>query len=269
MANKTAQKSCLAGAASTGSSLNKKGFSLNAHKVAIIVGLISLSGVLAASVLTSGGSVAVAVISNWDKVRGGQATQAVPDATGDLLAYNKQRRTLVESSFDEALGHLQEAEERATGPEAATIKVSAASIRAKKAVVQQQYDKVLEAIKDKKPVQAEINKTDLNTTIVQAQSVYDDLRVSLERINMSEDLEGLKRVSKNLEGLKRMSKNLESESTSPKTIENVSPKTNDSPASTAPPWKPSTKPKTTLPPVEFRTGEKPRQRPVARPKDIW
>jgi hypothetical protein len=157
----------------------KKGFDLNAHKAAIIVGLISLAGVLAASVLSSGGSVAVAVISNWDKVRGGQATQAAPDVTGDLLAYNAQRRALVENAFDQALSHLQHAKEEATGEDAAAIEGAFNALTEKKAEVGSKYDMVVQAIKDKKPVQAEIRKTELNSVIVGAQKNYDEVEVRL------------------------------------------------------------------------------------------
>jgi hypothetical protein len=142
-----------------------KRFRLDAHKAAIIVGMISLVGVLAA-----------ATISNWDKL-----TQATPDTTGDLLAYNEQRRVMVEGAFDQALVNVQEAEKTATGLEAEALRNFAVSVREKKAAVQRQYDKVLAAIKDKKPVQAEINKTDLNTMIVDTQRGYDGLRASIDR----------------------------------------------------------------------------------------
>jgi hypothetical protein len=152
-----------------------KGFRLNAHRTAIIVGLISMIGVLAASAVT-----------NWDKLRGNQTIQAVaPDTTGDLLAYNEQRRVMVEGAFDEALGHLEEAEKMTTGQDAGAIKEFAASIREHKVAVQMQYDavqmqydKVLEAIKDKKPVQADIHKTKLNTMILETQKGYDELRLT-------------------------------------------------------------------------------------------
>lgn len=141
-----------------------KGLSLNAHRTAIIVGLISTFGVLAAS-----------AISNWDKLRGSQA----PDVTGDLLAYNEQRRAMVEGAFNQAIYHVEEVEKTATDPEAKALRDFAVSVRENKAKVQRQYDKVLGAIKDKKPVQAEINKTELNTIIVDTQRGYDGLRASL------------------------------------------------------------------------------------------
>lgn len=155
MSKTKARRSRAAGAAKQGTSLN--------DKAAIIVALISLVGALAAS-----------VISNWDKLRGTQA----PDTTGDLMAYNEQRRPIVEGGFDQALGYLREAEEQATGQDADAIRRASASIREKKAAMQRQYDKVFEAIKNGKPVLVEVNKTELNAIIVSAQKRYDDVRVT-------------------------------------------------------------------------------------------
>lgn len=147
-----------------------KGFRLNAHRVAIILGLISTFGVLAAS-----------AIGNWDKLRGNQPAQIASDTTGDLLAYNEQRRTLVEGAFDQALTHIQEAEKQAAGPEAETLRNFAVVVRENKAKVQRQYDRVLGAIKEKKPIQADINKTELNTIIADTQKEYDETRAGVWR----------------------------------------------------------------------------------------
>jgi len=145
-------------------------FNLDAHKATIIVSLLTLVGILATS-----------AINNLDTLRGNQTTQvAAPDTTGDLLAYNEQRRGLVEGAFDQALSNLQEAEKKAAEPDAQTVRDFAASVRENKATVQNRYDKVLAAIKDKKPVQADINKTELNTMIVKTQREYDAFRLTFE-----------------------------------------------------------------------------------------
>lgn len=147
--------------------LTRGKFHLNAHQATVIVGLISLVGVLSA-----------ATISNWDKLRGSNGTQvATPDVTEDLLAYNKQRREMVESAFNQALVHVQEAEKRETGPKAEALRNFDALVRERKAAVQRQYDKILEAIKAERPIQAEINKTELNTIIADTQRKYDEMRV--------------------------------------------------------------------------------------------
>lgn len=175
MGNKKGREKRNTKSASTGSpsspTKSRFNFSLNAHKATVIVGVLSLAGVLTASFLASSGSVAVAFISNWDKLQGSQTTQ--PDVTEDLLTYNEQRMTLVEGAFDQALGHLQEAEKEVIGAEAEALKDAAASIKEKKAAAQRQYGKVRRAIKDKKLVQAEMGKTELNTTIIEAQREYD------------------------------------------------------------------------------------------------
>jgi hypothetical protein len=104
--------------------------------------------------------------------------RTTPDTTGDLLAYNEQRRKLVEGAFDQILGSVQQVEKQETGPKAEALRNFAVFIQERKANVQHQYDKLLGAIKDKKPVQADIKKTELNTLIADTQSAYDEMRTS-------------------------------------------------------------------------------------------
>jgi hypothetical protein len=162
---------------------------LNEHKVALLVGVLSLTGVLAVAVLSSTGSVIVATIANWDKLRDSSSTQAAPDATGDLLAYNEQRRSLVEDGFDQALDNLQVFEGQTTGEEAKPIQGVIVSIRETKEAISKQYAKMLQAIRKKQLLQADIIKTEMNTQIAAAQKQYDGLRiVSSRAVLVPEDI---------------------------------------------------------------------------------
>lgn len=151
--------------------------SLTQHKVALILGLFSLLGILATGVLTSTSGVIVAMFTNWDKLTSGSRTQvAPPAATGDLLVYNQQRKRLVDTAFAEGLDNLHGALEHATGEEAVAIRRGISSIREKKKEVDQRYEKVFEAIEVCNPLQLNIHKTELDTSIAETQSVYDGVR---------------------------------------------------------------------------------------------
>lgn len=163
-------------------------FRLNKNNVVVIGSVLGLLGLLATGVLANTASVVVATISNWDKLSGGQATQATQE-TGDLLAYNEQRRTLVEASYDKALKELEAAGETATGNNAAVIDGLVKKVRADKAVVQGQYDKLIDAIKSKKRVQADISKTELNVTILGTQMEIDQTRSTLQEPNLFKGME--------------------------------------------------------------------------------
>lgn len=158
-------------------------FRLNKNNVVVIGSVLGLLGLLATGVLANTASVVVATISNWDKLSGGQATQATQEA-GDLLAYNEQRRTMVEDSYDRALKQLEAAGGTATGNNAAVIDGLVKKVRADKAVVQGQYDKLIDAIKSKKRVQADISKTELNVTILGTQMEIDQTRSTLQEPNL-------------------------------------------------------------------------------------
>lgn len=165
----------------------KSGFSLNEHKTAIIVGILSLFGILGTAVFSGVSGVVVAAISNSDKLRGDQ-TQAVALGTEDALAYNEQRRALVENAYDQMAEKLVEGGGVASGDDAKVINDLMKTVRQDKAAVQKHYAKLLEAIKNKKQVQADIAKTELNTTISTTQREYDRKRHSLLMPNLLPDI---------------------------------------------------------------------------------
>lgn len=178
MANRKARKS-VSSSQKGNNRPAKRMFSLNKHNVVIVAGLISLIGVLAAAVLASTGSVAVATISNWDKLRGGQETPESARETEDLLAFIDHRNQVVESGLDATLSQAQKAEGQVSEQDALVTRDVAEIVKEKRAAVRREYQQLIDAIKSKKRLQAEMHRTGINTTILQMREEINHRRSSV------------------------------------------------------------------------------------------